>query len=258
MARPVAQPRSRRERRSQQRAERSRGVAKQAPSWRSPVALTTMAAVLVGLVVIVLAGGLSLGGAGSKAVITPETSYEALATNASTVGSASAPVTMTIYSDFQCPICKRFLTTELPSLLREFVAPGTLRIESRDIDVVDRAGGSESLNLAIGGACAAEQNAYWPYHDLVFWNQGRENSGYHDSAFIDRMAAAAGLDLAAFDTCRAGSSVRQAVLRATSAAAGDGIAATPTIEVNGQRFVGLPDYDQLGALIRELASPSAS
>ena len=53
----------------------------------------------------------------------------------------------------------------------------------------------ESLELAAGAACAAEQGRYWQYHDLVFWNQGRENAGDHDAAFIGRVATAAGARL---------------------------------------------------------------
>ncbi|HEX5451749.1 MAG TPA: thioredoxin domain-containing protein [Candidatus Limnocylindrales bacterium] len=256
MARPVAQPRSRRQRRAALRARHADTVRARNVPWRSPVVLTTLGAVIVGVAIIAVAAGFRLGSA-PRPLAAPTTSYAGLPVHGTTVGAASAPVVMQIYSDFQCPICERFLTTELPGLLRDFVTPGTLRIESHDIDVVDRAGGRESLELAIGGACATDQDAYWPYHDLVFWNQGPENSGYHDSAFIDRVAVAAGLDQARFDSCRARSDVRQGVLTATSTALAAGIDATPTIVVNDRRFTGLPDYGQLSSSIRQLAAAAS-
>ena len=40
---------------------------------------------------------------------------------------------MQLYSDFQCPACKLFVTSQLARLLTDFVVPGTLRIEAQDI-----------------------------------------------------------------------------------------------------------------------------
>jgi protein-disulfide isomerase len=173
---------------------------------------------------------------------------------AATLGVADAPVTIKLYADFQCPACKLFVTTELPRLLTDFVRPGVLRIEAHDIDILGRGAQSESLELAAGAACAAEQDLYWPFHDLVFWNQGRENHGDHDAAFIAGVASAAGLDRPAFDACVAGADVRSPVERETAAAVASGIASTPTLIVNDQRIVGVPEYEQLAALIRHLAA----
>jgi protein-disulfide isomerase len=167
---------------------------------------------------------------------------------------------MELYADFQCPACRSFVTGQLPALVSEFVRPGILRIEARDIEILDRGTGGESLELAAGAACAAEQERYWPFHDLVYWNQGRENRGDHDAAFIASVAAAAALDADTFGACLARSDVRQGVVATTSAAIAAGIQSTPTLVVNGQRIVGVPRADELRALIRSLApgaDPSA-
>ena len=259
MARSAAPVVSRRDRRAQARAEhavadsrrphhRSRPAA-----WRSPIVLTSAGALLVGIALVALAGGFKVGA--SSEVLPPDTSYVGLTVDGASVGSASAPVVITVYSDFQCPACKLFVTTELPSLLRDFVRPGLVRIESADINILDR-GGSESLDLAAGAACAADQNRYWLYHDLVFWNQGRENQGDHDVAFIGRIAEAAGVDRAEWDACVARSDVRPAIASRTTAAATQGINRTPTLVVNGQAVVGVPSYDQLAGLIRSMATAS--
>jgi protein-disulfide isomerase len=160
---------------------------------------------------------------------------------------------MEVYSDFQCPACKLFITAQLPRLLTEFVVPGTLRIEAHDIAFLGQGARDESLELAAGARCAAEQDRYWEFHDLVFWNQGRENRGDHSVAFVARIAEAAALDTAAFDACQARSDVRAAITAETSAALGRGISSTPTLIVNGQRIVGVPNFEQLAGLIRQLA-----
>jgi len=261
MARSTAPVLSRRDRRAQARAERpadeprrTRRRSKPGP-WRSPLILTSAGALLVGVVLVAMAGGFKLGG--TSDIVPPDTSYVGLPIDGASVGSSSAPVVMTVYSDFQCPACRLFVTTELPSLLRDFVRPGLVRIESMDITILDR-GGSESLDLAAGAACAAEQDRYWLYHDLVFWNQGRENRGDHDAAFIRRMAGAAGAYLAAFDACYARTDVRPPIRARTAASATSGVTVTPTLVINGQTVVGVPDYAELSAYLRSLVTPSPS
>jgi protein-disulfide isomerase len=250
---------SRRERRAKARYERpaaqrrsSPRRAQPKPAWQSPVVLTTLGALLIGAVVIVFASGVLNGGSKSGALATPPTSYAGLTVAGASVGKADAPVVMQVYSDFQCPACKLFITTELPSLLRDFVQPGLLRIQSNDIDIIDRNGSTESLELAAAATCAADQGKYWPFHDLVFWNQGGENQGYHDAAFIDRVATAAEFDLSAFHTCQARTDIRQPIKDRTTAASAAGVTATPTIVLNGKSITGVPQYDQLHAAITQL------
>jgi protein-disulfide isomerase len=167
-------------------------------------------------------------------------------------------VVIQLYSDFQCPACKLFVTTQLHRLIDEFVTPGAARIEAMDIAFLGRGQPDESLELAAGAACATEQDRYWQYHDLVFWNQGRENHGDHSPAFIGRVADAAGIDRAEWDACVARNDVRGPITSRTQAAMGNGVSSTPTLIVNGQALVGVPSYEQLAGLIRSLAGGSPS
>ncbi len=187
----------------------------------------------------------------------PHVAYPADLIAGEAIGPADAPVVMELYSDFQCPACRLFVTEQLHRLVGEFVTPGTLRIEARDIAFLGRGGRDESLELAAGARCAAEQGRYWTFHDLVFWNQGRENRGDHSEAFVDRIAAAAMLDANAFDACLARNDVRVAITDRTREAMAAGIDATPTLVINGRSIAGVPQYEQLAALIRELAAGSS-
>ena len=264
MTRGAVPPPSRRERRAQARLERpapTRGrSARRAarPAWQSPVVLVTAAAVVIGIAIIAFARPPGPQGAD---LITPPTSYPAALVDGEVLGPATAPVVLELYSDFQCPACKQFVTLQLPRLVTEFVQPGMLRIEARDIDIVGSGTPSESLELAAGAACAAEQDRYWEFHDYVFWNQGRENRGDHNAAFIASVADASGVDRTAWDACLAAPDSRASITAQTRAALAAGIGSTPTLVVNGQAYVGVQDYDQLAALIRQLAAspgPSAS
>jgi protein-disulfide isomerase len=245
----------RRERRAAARAERAPKIRSRArgprPAWRSPVLLISAAAVIVGAALVALA--LPKNDTAGEELRIPLTSYEAGLATGDVLGSATAPVVVELYSDFQCPACKLFVTTELKQLTDEFVRPGIARIEARDIAFLGRGTPDESLELAVGAACAAEQGRYWQFHDLVFWNQGRENGGDHDAAFIGRVADQARLDRAAFDACLTRDDIRAEVRSATNAAVAAGVHSTPTIVVNGRSIVGVPEYATLAAAIREAA-----
>jgi protein-disulfide isomerase len=262
-ARPT-RPLTRRERRAQARIEappprRRTTRAPRRPAWQSPAVLVTVAAVLIGVAIIAFAR--PPAAANGDTLVEPPTSYAADLTDGNVLGSASAPVVMQLYADFQCPACKAFVTNQLPGLLADFVRPGTLRIEARDIDVLGKGSPNESVELAVGAACAAVQDRYWQFHDMVFWNQGRENKGDHDAAFIASMATGAEVDMTSWQACIARSDMRTAVGTATQAALAAGINSTPTLVINGQVSVGVPSYTKLADLIRQLAagaSPGAS
>jgi len=204
-----------------------------------------LAAVAIGIGI-----ALQRGVGSGNALVAPPNSYPATLASGTTLGSGSAPVVMELYADFQCPACRLFVTKQLGRLVDDFVVPGTLRIEARDIAFLGRGSPDESLELAAGARCAAEQGRYWQFHDYVFWNQGRENRGDHDSAFVARMAAAAGAEPAALQACLARGDVRAAISAQTTAAIGQGIQSTPTLVVNGVRVVGVPAYADLAELIR--------
>lgn len=258
MTRSQNPPSSRRERRAAARLEprgpraRARGP-QQRPAWQSPLAIITVVAVLVGLVVVLF--GLPKDEPPGELVV-PAMPYTAELTDGEAVGPADAPVVMEIYSDFQCPACRTFVVNQLAGLVNEFVRPGILRIEARDIVIIDDADSGESLRLAVGAACAGEQDRYWQFHDIVFANQGRENRGDHDAAFIAQVADLAGVDRAAWDACIARDDLADEIRSRTSSSRAAGIVSTPTLLVNGEKLVGVQPYADLAARIQALASPT--
>lgn len=231
--------------------------------WRSPIVLFSLGGVGLAIVLVVLAGALDLFG-GTKELRSAPTVYSAELTDGETMGSPTAPVTIRVWSDFQCPACKAFVTTELPNLVTTYVMTGVVRIVAEDIDIIDRNKAGESLELAAGAACAAKQDKYWQFHDLVFWNQGRENKGDHDKAFIDAVAAKAGLDMTAFQACFPDQGIRTTILtRTQDALTKEGVQSTPTLFINDTKLEGVPQYSQLVAVIEQEAakasqSPAAS
>jgi protein-disulfide isomerase len=216
--------------------------------------LVSAAAVLVAVAIIVV----NMLPKPPAALTIPPTSYSADLTDGDALGRAGAPVTMEIYSDFQCPFCGRLAKEQLYRYVGEFVKPGTLRIVAHDIDIVGRGADNPSIRLAVGARCAAEQDRYWQYHDLAFWNQQPEESPTIDAAFIASLATAAGVDKAAWDTCIARGDVKDAVAKETADTLAKGVNSTPTMALNGTLLpAGIQDYDQVAAYIRQLAGAAS-
>jgi protein-disulfide isomerase len=210
-------------------------------------------ALLLAFIVLVQRPGVPTGGEGVE--LTPPTELTPVAlADGSTLGQPDAPVAMDVWIDFQCPVCGLFAANSLPSLIRDFVEPGILRLTSHEVAFLDVPPSTESADSAAAAACANEQDAYWPYHDWLFANQSGENQGAYRREVLDSIAARIGLDAGRFASCL-DSGTHQTAARA--AAGTSGISATPTIRVAGQEFRGVPAYEELAKTINDAAGIQA-
>jgi protein-disulfide isomerase len=247
-------PQSRRDRRESARRDRRLEEARTAaprPAWQSPMALITVAAVAVGLIVVLLASGV-LGGNGGGSTgdllvpLRPTPADLVDPTNPRAVGPASAPVTVDIWSDFQCPYCGDWARQTAPDLISTYVASGKVRLVYRDLAFID--GGDptgESHVSAVAARCAGDQGKFWAFHDYLFENQNGENKGTFSRAKMDQIATAVGLDMTTFASCMSGSAALAAVTAETAQGSQAGVTSTPTIAINGvlQRAGALPMED---------------
>ncbi len=85
-------------------------------------------------------------------------------------GDPKAPVTIVEFSDFQCPFCKRFYDQVLPSLDKEYISTGKVRLVFRDYPLEFH---KNALPAAIAANCAGEQGKYWEVHDFLFKNPNK-------------------------------------------------------------------------------------
>jgi len=109
-------------------------------------------------------------------------------------GTASAPVVIVEFSDYECPYCGRFVRDAYPSLDREYIQTGKVRH-------VFRAFPLESIHKNAFKAheaamCAGEQASTGPMHDRLFANQKALTP-----ADLPQHAQAAGVDMTAFNAC---------------------------------------------------------
>ena len=167
------------------------------------------------------------------------------ATDARVIGSAGAPVTIDVWSDYQCPACRAFATLLLPRITEELVDTGRARVAYHDFAFI----GPESMGAAVGARCAARDGRFEAYHEIVFANQRGENLGALAKDRLVAIAELAGLDAASFEACLADPALAEQVAAETEVGVGLGIQATPTIIVGSQQLRGVPDWETLIAAV---------
>ena len=142
-----------------------------------------------------------------------------------TLGRPSAPIHLVEFADLQCPYCDEYAVQTLPTLVTDYVRTGKVQMRFENLSFI----GPGSVAAGRVAAAASRQNKLWNFIDLMYLNQGEENSGYVTPAYLQRLLEAVpALNVGqALDASR--SPVAGAALtNASRVAAADGISATPS------------------------------
>jgi protein-disulfide isomerase len=164
-------------------APRKCSSSQQSGLLRSPrmlLALIVAVAILVAALLAVLS---QLGGAGGSSASSQDVGklYSGIPQNGTTLGKSSAPVTIYLYEDFQCPVCGQFSRKTFPVVVDRNVRGGEVKLVSETLTFI----GPDSVPAARAALAAGKQDRYWPYAQLLFENQGKENSGYVTDEFLN-------------------------------------------------------------------------
>jgi protein-disulfide isomerase len=228
-----------------------------APAGRGAIGLLGyLVAAIAGAAIVAVAfigsGAASLGPGPTPS---PEPTF---AMSDASVGVAGAPVTIEIWADYQCPYCGLFTHGIEPSILRDYAATGRAIVTFRDYAFL----GQESIDAAVAARCADRQGAFWTYHDLLFASQSGENRGAFARGNLDKLAAFAGLDTAAFATCMSDATVSKAIADEKTVGEGLGITSTPTVRITGpggeQLLKGIVQPATIAAAVDQVAKPAPS
>ncbi|WP_254605653.1 DsbA family protein [Deinococcus sp. JMULE3] len=170
-------------------------------------------------------------------------------------GSAAAPVTLRIFSDFQCPYCKQMWDTAMPAWRRD---SATYRVMHYEFPLSFH---RNAQGAAEASECAAAQGKFWPFADQLFANFSvwtpldpkdapAKYAGY---------AKAAGLDTAAFKTCVGQRAFKASVDAQVQAGLKVNVQGTPTVYLNGLKLSNYGDAREVArARAITTAQPSAA
>jgi protein-disulfide isomerase len=115
----------------------------------------------------------------------------------------------------------------LPVLVRDYVRTGKLRIEFRGLAFI----GADSEVALRTALAAASQNRLWNVVELLYLNQGVENSGWVTPSLLGGIVRSAGVDPNALSTEIASPAVGRLQAQATAAAQAANVHQTPTFEI---------------------------
>ena len=152
------------------------------------------------------------------------------------IGDPNAPVTIIEYSDFACPFCTRFWEQTLPSIKQDYVDEGIVRFVYKDFVVV---GGDRAAEAA---HCAAEQDSFWEYHDLLFEHHEQDRARWSDPNVHRGYAETLGLDADALVECFEERRYQAKVQESTREAQAHGGRGTPYFLVNDIPVSGAQPY----------------
>lgn len=159
-------------------------------------------------------------------------------------GNAKAPVTIAIFSDFQCPFCSRAVPT-LDRIKKEY-GPDKVRLVFRDMPLPSH---SRAPAAAIAAHCAGDQGKFWEMHDALFANQTKLEDGD-----LKGYAKTVGVDGAKFAECFDAKKHQEVVDRSKKEAESLGIQATPSFIINGKLLQGAQPFERFKEKIdREMA-----
>jgi protein-disulfide isomerase len=232
---------------SGKQARRQRQQAVQRPPVRSTggrkASPTVLIGALVAIAVIVAAvaavfllkgNGSSDSGSTSATVLSGSSEvakqFAGIPQHGDVLGKASAPATMIEYIDLQCPVCRDFETSVMPSVIDRYVRSGKLKVIARPVAIIGN--GTDSQRGRLGMIAAGKQNRAFNFAQLLYFNQGPEDGGWLDDSMVASAAKSIpGVDVAAVQAAAKSSAAADQAKTYDTQATKDGLSGTPTVLV---------------------------
>ena len=144
------------------------------------------------------------------------------------LGDPSAPVTLVEYADMQCPYCAEFARNVLPTIVKEYVRPGKVRLVFSGLSFI----GPDSETALRAALAAGKQNRLWNFVELLYQNQGGENEGWVTDELLGAIAAAVpAVDVARLASDRSSAAIASEIAETQGRADAAGISSTPSFEL---------------------------
>ncbi|MDV6307634.1 DsbA family protein [Gordonia amicalis] len=149
------------------------------------------------------------------------------------LGRVDAPVTLIVFTDYQCPFCAKWSHDTLPTMIERAEA-GELRIEFRDVNVF----GEASTRAARAAYAAALQGRFLDYHHALYpEGRPRKGDGLSTEGLI-ATSAELGLDVDRFRSDMESTETRKAIAENEELGAAAGAYSTPSFILGGQPIAG--------------------
>ena len=138
-------------------------------------------------------------------------------------GPENAPVTIVVFSDFQCPYCSKLEPLVEQVRLNH---PEQVKVVFKNYPLRSH---QYARYAAMASLAAHKQGKFWQFHDQLFANQQKLSP-----QLVQNLAVALGLDLALFDKDLRSPQITAQLNRDITDARDVGVRGTPTVFINGR------------------------
>ncbi len=215
--------------------------------------------VVVGVLAVVLAAAvfalLKTGGGASAAAAGPPPTVVDDGFRGYTLGSNTAPVEITEYLDYECPVCATFATIQIPTIKEQLINTGRVRWRFRDYPLPIH---KYSRFAAHAAQCAGAQGKFFEMQDQLFYHHQWAQTGKDPAALFRDFARASAVDLTAYDSCMEKGQFAARVEFSRQEGEQRLVDGTPTFYANGTKlftnFRRLPNSDDFKAVVDSIAA----
>ncbi|MDQ2895331.1 MAG: thioredoxin domain-containing protein [Actinomycetota bacterium] len=256
------QARARREAEEQARAVHERRQRR----LRMVIGSVLVAVAIIAVLIAVSSGGgasvsgLQKGKTSAKTTAAVQNLLTGIPQSGATLGSSSAPVTMTYYGDLQCPICRDFtLSGGFAPLVANEVRAGKVKIVYKAFETATKDPNVFKVQQ-VAALAAGQQQRFWNFTELFYREQGPEGTGYVSQSYLSGLAKQIpGFDLTKWQTDRSSSSLATSITTDEQAGTKLGVQGTPTLIMTGPKGStvpgngSVPAYSDLQAAYKKVA-----
>ncbi len=153
-------------------------------------------------------------------------------------GNPNALITAVIFSEFQCPFCKKIeptmkqLATDYGDKIRFVFKHSPLPFHK------------DAVPASNASLCAKEQGKFWEMHDKLF-----ENQQSLDAASLEKYAGEVGVDMGKWKECFAANKYNAQILADQELGGKVTARGTPNVFINGRKLTGAKPVEEFKSII---------
>lgn len=168
--------------------------------------------------------------------------------NQPSFGPANAPLTLAVFADFQCPLCRDEALEVRKQLPAAF--PNDVRVVYMDFPLDPIHPWARPASIA--GRCVYDQNhdAFWSYFDYVYQNQKEITPENLGDKVLGWAKTNPSIDSLRLKRCMDTKATEPEVNRTVEEGKRLRVDSTPTAFLNGRRLVGATKWDNLEQIIK--------
>jgi len=159
-------------------------------------------------------------------------------------GNKEGKVKIIVFSDFQCPYCKKFFET-VTTLIDNYKDQVALVYKDMPLDFHP-----QSNNSAMAVHCAADQGKFWEMAKLLYDKQ-EEWGETEGTTIFEKYTLQLGLNQSKFKECLESQKFKEKIEKDTQLAQDFGISGTPAAFINDEFISGAVSEEQLKQVIEK-------